>query len=252
EAGDRRHRAHYGTPAQALPELGIAPDDVNAIVITHGHWDHTGNVRQFPHAQLVMTEAEYAFWTSSLAARAQFAAHCEPEEIALLRRARAGGTRTLLHGHHPAGPRGGQAHALQRPAHGGSGHRADRGRRPHARPAHSLGDDQGRRHRGPRFRRTALLRGGRTGPPLLGARRPPRHVPRLRHPGPAGRPAAHAPGGRPRPAGPRPLRQLRPGPRGHPGAAPPWWPPPPRWSAPASPATPRPPRPLPPLAHRPA
>ncbi|MGH3212189.1 MAG: hypothetical protein ACRDNO_30945, partial [Trebonia sp.] len=31
EAGDRRRRAHYGTPAQALPELGIAPDDVTTI-----------------------------------------------------------------------------------------------------------------------------------------------------------------------------------------------------------------------------
>ena len=100
EAGDRRRRAHYGTPAQALRRLGVAPDDVSAIVITHAHWDHTGNVRQFPHAQLVMTEAEYAFWTSSLAARAQFAAHCEPEEIALLRQARAEGRLTLFSGQH--------------------------------------------------------------------------------------------------------------------------------------------------------
>jgi glyoxylase-like metal-dependent hydrolase (beta-lactamase superfamily II) len=100
EAGDRRRRAHYGTPAQALPELGIAPDDVSAVVITHGHWDHTGNVRQFPRAQLIMTEAEYAFWTSSLAARAQFAAHCEPEEIELLRQARADGRLTLFAGQH--------------------------------------------------------------------------------------------------------------------------------------------------------
>ena len=104
EAGDRRRRAHYATPAQALPELGIDPDDVAAIVITHAHWDHTGNVRQFPRAQLVMTEAEYAFWTSSLAARAQFAAHCEPEEIALLRRARAEGRLTLFSGQYTVAP----------------------------------------------------------------------------------------------------------------------------------------------------
>ena len=100
EVGDRRGRAHYATPAQVLPELGIAPEDVTAIVITHAHWDHTGNVRQFPRAQLIMTEAEYAFWTSSLAARAQFAAHCEPEEIELLRQARADGRLTLFTGQH--------------------------------------------------------------------------------------------------------------------------------------------------------
>ena len=104
EAGDRRRRAHYGTPAQALPLLGIDPDDVTAIVITHAHWDHTGNVREFPRAELVMTEAEYAFWTSSLAGRAQFAAHCEPEEIALLRQARADGRLTLFTGERAVAP----------------------------------------------------------------------------------------------------------------------------------------------------
>jgi glyoxylase-like metal-dependent hydrolase (beta-lactamase superfamily II) len=98
EAGDRRRRAHYTTPAEVLPELGIAPEEVTAVVITHAHWDHTGNVRQFPGAQLVMTEAEYAFWTSPMAARTHFAAHCEPEEIAHLRRAREEDRLTLFTG----------------------------------------------------------------------------------------------------------------------------------------------------------
>jgi glyoxylase-like metal-dependent hydrolase (beta-lactamase superfamily II) len=103
EAGDRRRRAHYGTPVQALPALGIEPDDVGAIVITHAHWDHVGNVRQFPRAQLVMTEAEYAFWTSPLAARAHFAAHAEPTEIALLEKAREEDRLTLFTGQHTLG-----------------------------------------------------------------------------------------------------------------------------------------------------
>jgi glyoxylase-like metal-dependent hydrolase (beta-lactamase superfamily II) len=98
EVGDRRRRAHYTTPAEVLPELGIAPEEVTAVVITHAHWDHTGNVRQFPGAQLVMTEAEYAFWTSPMAARTHFAAHCEPEEIAHLRRARQEDRLTLFTG----------------------------------------------------------------------------------------------------------------------------------------------------------
>jgi glyoxylase-like metal-dependent hydrolase (beta-lactamase superfamily II) len=104
DVGDRRRRSHYTTPARVLPELGIAPDDVTAVVITHAHWDHTGNVRQFPRAQLVMTQAEYAFWTSPLAARKHFAAHSEPEEIALLRRAREEGRLTLFTGEHALAP----------------------------------------------------------------------------------------------------------------------------------------------------
>jgi glyoxylase-like metal-dependent hydrolase (beta-lactamase superfamily II) len=98
EVGDRRRRALYTTPAQALPGLGIAPEDVTAIVITHAHWDHTGNLSQFPRAQLVMTEAEYAFWTSPMADRVQFAEHREPEEIGCLRQARAEDRLTLFAG----------------------------------------------------------------------------------------------------------------------------------------------------------
>jgi glyoxylase-like metal-dependent hydrolase (beta-lactamase superfamily II) len=98
EVGDRRRRRHFTTPAQLLPRLGVDPAEVTAIVITHAHWDHIGNIRQFPHAQLVMTEAEYAFWTSPLAGRRHFAEHSEPDELALLRDRRADGTLSLFTG----------------------------------------------------------------------------------------------------------------------------------------------------------
>jgi glyoxylase-like metal-dependent hydrolase (beta-lactamase superfamily II) len=100
QAGARRRRASFSTPAEALPRLGIAPEDVHTIVITHAHWDHTGNIHQFPHSNIVMAQAEYDFWISPMAAREQFAAHAEPAEIAHLETAAKQGRLALINGQH--------------------------------------------------------------------------------------------------------------------------------------------------------
>jgi glyoxylase-like metal-dependent hydrolase (beta-lactamase superfamily II) len=99
-SGARRRRTQFATPAQLLPGLGIDPAEVTAVVISHAHWDHIGNLAQFPAAHLVMSEAEYAFWASPLAGRGQFAAHSEPDELALLRARHADGTLSLFAGQH--------------------------------------------------------------------------------------------------------------------------------------------------------
>jgi glyoxylase-like metal-dependent hydrolase (beta-lactamase superfamily II) len=103
-AGDRRGRTWHTTPADALPGLGIHPTAVSTVIVTHAHWDHIGNLHQFPDAEIVMSRAEYDFWTGPIARRAQFAAHAEPDEIARLEAARADGRLTLISDLHVAAP----------------------------------------------------------------------------------------------------------------------------------------------------
>ena len=100
-AGDRRRRRWWTTPADALPAIGVDPADVDAIVVTHAHWDHTGNLHQFPRARILISQAEYGFWTSPMARRTHFAAHCEPDEIGYLRQAERDGRLTRTEGRHP-------------------------------------------------------------------------------------------------------------------------------------------------------
>jgi len=95
EAGRRRNREQWFTPADALPVLGIDPASVRTVVITHAHWDHTGNLGQFPGAEIVMSQAEYDFWMSPVARRPLFALHSEADELELLTAARKAGRLTL-------------------------------------------------------------------------------------------------------------------------------------------------------------
>ena len=47
------------TLASQLEEIGVKPADIKFIAASHTHFDHIGNVNQFPQAMLLMQKAEY-------------------------------------------------------------------------------------------------------------------------------------------------------------------------------------------------
>ncbi len=58
-----------GQLPQRLAAAGIAPDQINVVVITHCHPDHIGGVAAdgkptFPNARYVISETEYGFWSA--------------------------------------------------------------------------------------------------------------------------------------------------------------------------------------------
>ena len=50
-------------PAEALAPLGIKPEDVTTVIVTHLHYDHAGGLHLFPNAKLHMQAVEMAFAT---------------------------------------------------------------------------------------------------------------------------------------------------------------------------------------------
>lgn len=53
-----------------LASIGVAPDDIDTLILTHAHADHIGGntdkdgALMFPNAEHVMTRIEWEFWTS--------------------------------------------------------------------------------------------------------------------------------------------------------------------------------------------
>ena len=50
-------------PGEALAPLGITPDEVDTLIVTHLHYDHAGGLHLFPNAHLHLQAAEMAYAT---------------------------------------------------------------------------------------------------------------------------------------------------------------------------------------------
>ncbi len=96
--GVARGRSCLSPPLHALSAIGVAPESISTVLITHFHYDHIGNLDAFPHAQLVAPRAELDFWTGPMASRSQFAAHVERSEIERIRVAAEQGRVRLIDG----------------------------------------------------------------------------------------------------------------------------------------------------------
>jgi glyoxylase-like metal-dependent hydrolase (beta-lactamase superfamily II) len=53
----------YIKPSDALAPLGIAPDQVTDILVSHMHWDHAGGLDLFPSARIWIQKDEYDYYT---------------------------------------------------------------------------------------------------------------------------------------------------------------------------------------------
>jgi glyoxylase-like metal-dependent hydrolase (beta-lactamase superfamily II) len=63
---------HWVSPLRMLAGMGVAPDDVTDIVLSHAHFDHMGSIGKFPKARIHIQKREILSWIEAMALPPQF------------------------------------------------------------------------------------------------------------------------------------------------------------------------------------
>ena len=69
ETAKRRGRSYQRTPAEALRLLDIDSTAIQHVILTHFHFDHIGNVADFPNAPLSCRTARWRSGLDAMPAR---------------------------------------------------------------------------------------------------------------------------------------------------------------------------------------
>lgn len=69
---DRFGVIDWKDPRTVLSEVGVDPEDIRDVVVTHAHFDHFGNVDDFPNAVFHIQEEEFSKWLWTLTLPKQF------------------------------------------------------------------------------------------------------------------------------------------------------------------------------------
>src|SRR3546814_11435768 len=65
-----RNRSFLQTPEVALAQLGLSIKDIDSLILTHLHYDHAGNVDDYPNAQVHLQDAEMQYAIGRASGRA--------------------------------------------------------------------------------------------------------------------------------------------------------------------------------------
>lgn len=95
--GASRGRDTVVSPADAWETLGITAEQAPRIIVTHAHYDHTGNLDHFPGSRITMAAAEREFWRSGTSREILFHHSAEDAELEQIDLADSEGRLDLFH-----------------------------------------------------------------------------------------------------------------------------------------------------------
>lgn len=85
-------------PSEAIAKLGLKPEDITDVIITHMHWDHADGMDLFPKARVWIQRDEYVYYTSEAWQSGGSHGGVEPEDMMALVRLNMEGRVRLVKG----------------------------------------------------------------------------------------------------------------------------------------------------------
>jgi glyoxylase-like metal-dependent hydrolase (beta-lactamase superfamily II) len=93
---DRWKPSPYARPSDALSALGVKPEDVTDIIVSHIHWDHVDGADLFPKARFWLQREEYEHYTDDTGAVLDRA--IDPDDAKMLASIKRAGRLQLIPG----------------------------------------------------------------------------------------------------------------------------------------------------------
>jgi glyoxylase-like metal-dependent hydrolase (beta-lactamase superfamily II) len=81
EMAAKRGRDHIRSPGDGLKTIGIDPETVGDVVITHMHYDHAGNLGLFPRARFHIQDREMQYCTGRCMCHAHLRQTFEADDV---------------------------------------------------------------------------------------------------------------------------------------------------------------------------
>lgn len=89
-------RPYHGAPLDTIRELGV--DQINHLVLSHLHFDHTGHIGQVEDAPIHVQQRDMQFWLGRYAGVGEYAGLCDPGDLSDLVHANVAGRLRWLDG----------------------------------------------------------------------------------------------------------------------------------------------------------
>jgi len=85
-------------PSEAVAKVGLKPEEITDVIITHMHWDHADGLDLFPKARIWIQKDEYTYYTGEAWQARNTHGGIDPEDVLALVKCNTEGRVKLVNG----------------------------------------------------------------------------------------------------------------------------------------------------------